>query len=1468
MEYQSPIDNWNNGPASTANSYLMLSSTQPSNLIQPTEIPESCSFPDNNSCRETSQLHPIEMVRAPNNLVDSRSELGGNLPTHLRTSRPLSRSTQQRSISRKYIQNYLADLLRRIESEEDLSGKDIAVIALGMSTSYEKIKATFSGGNTVQGTNNMFLDIRTENEAAASLTPTPGFSRVCRTTKGRINKSAPKTLSSSGKQRHPDAPPLVTDWIHPKNAEAAFTEAAKACIQDRDHCIAKMSADEIRKNREKKWDPEKPYSCTLGCGQTFKNPCEFRRHEACNRPKHAWLCNLGPTVDSTAGHRCSICGRLRSDCDPTEHKQKTPCNEKGFSFGHGTRHFRREDKMAEHFTKFHKGLSREKHRQSSRYTVDDNWERVCGFCGTNFTDFEEWANHVVEQFKKQRALVDWHDPWDGEVEPLKCESIGASSKPRSTRNDTRRSGKNDPGEEEHDDDETANGPGPSFPDRHRRDNNFGGDPDAGAGASSSNVSSTSFGYSLGGDAGNFGSKSQHPDCLSPGPCGYYYNLQTFDWFLHFQSVCGRSFSEESRRLKLLNFSDVDQIAQHLSRQRSSPLSIALRQYNKCVGSNSSQHAVTAVFRMQDQVFIFEAVPSTSIQRKLLGHGGSSTVEVARIPGHPQAYAMKSNRQGSMKLLKEARLLMSLRHIHLVQMQGMLMTAYSTVMLISPVAERSLKELLDDPVLLKEIRIENFGCLASVLDYIHGEGINHGDVKPGNILVKKQDNNTFTWLLTDFSASRRIDIGKVEFTPKYAAPEALNSGRSSTASDIFSLAATITHVLATILGDQDIKFLNCYSERLSEVVCWLQQLRLPSPHALRLHEWDVEPLQRLRAIPSKMNFAALSTLRLNGQHLDCIQKMLSNLQNSRPKASEVVKVFPAARCCRVRSGYNLRLKPRRGSKAEHRSPLYEPLSTDCCEIRLLRLLPCNGNTLSCILEVTSLDPGPAYEALSYTWGDPFDIVQISLNGRPFLISRNLHRALQGIQCGRHNRLLWVDAICINQMDVQERNSQVAMMNRIYRQAENVIVWLGGETDDDFLEMRRQVKKITRSVGCWHCMNKTGETCDEFAHGQNWNRLNQALSSRWWSRVWVIQEIALARHATIQCGDWAVPWKTFAVNARKSLGHHIGSHLHLTKNEHTIDDIVERLGMLSLVERLSTPQDDEIDLLELLRRTRRHKCTDPRDRIYAIFGLAPNTFKKLSLWPNYSQSHGQVLLRLAIALLEIGKTEVLTYGGTSSRKGDLPSWVPSWSWAGWAGWPDWTRMKPTLHLAKADRSIQASFDYPVGKSDPVLHVAGILLDEIETDCLPLEREVESVHSAVADYLQSSGKSPVTLKPYHIQSLFNVLWDAYLWESMIDTDISPLKSAPTRQIPQPVRPSFLTEKYSHWMGTFVTKRDFIGLGPRTLQHGDVVAIIYGASVPLILREVDEGTYTLIGGCYIDGIMNGEEVKCGGKNQTFKLR
>ncbi|KAH6982651.1 heterokaryon incompatibility protein-domain-containing protein [Ilyonectria destructans] len=145
-------------------------------------------------------------------------------------------------------------------------------------------------------------------------------------------------------------------------------------------------------------------------------------------------------------------------------------------------------------------------------------------------------------------------------------------------------------------------------------------------------------------------------------------------------------------------------------------------------------------------------------------------------------------------------------------------------------------------------------------------------------------------------------------------------------------------------------------------------------------------------------------------------------------------------------------------------IYRPLDRDNGEIRLVKLeMSADDDDISCELLTVPLASAPPYEALSYTWGSPLNKQKILMDGTPFQVTGNLFAALQHLRNPtslrenvpvRHqasHRLLWIDAICINQEDIDERNFQVRLMWHIYAIAGQVSVWLGEEADDSAVAM---------------------------------------------------------------------------------------------------------------------------------------------------------------------------------------------------------------------------------------------------------------------------------------------------------------------------------------------------------------------------------------------------------------------------------
>lgn len=126
--------------------------------------------------------------------------------------------------------------------------------------------------------------------------------------------------------------------------------------------------------------------------------------------------------------------------------------------------------------------------------------------------------------------------------------------------------------------------------------------------------------------------------------------------------------------------------------------------------------------------------------------------------------------------------------------------------------------------------------------------------------------------------------------------------------------------------------------------------------------------------------------------------------------------------------------------------------DLDEIRLLTLQPrSSGATIKCAISHAKISSKPRYEALSYMWG-PKVRKPIEIDGKTCSVRENLYSALAHLRLEDRPRTLWIDAVCINQQDVGERNHQVTQMGLIYTRAERVIVWLGPLTPEASLAMK--------------------------------------------------------------------------------------------------------------------------------------------------------------------------------------------------------------------------------------------------------------------------------------------------------------------------------------------------------------------------------------------------------------------------------
>ena len=261
------------------------------------------------------------------------------------------------------------------------------------------------------------------------------------------------------------------------------------------------------------------------------------------------------------------------------------------------------------------------------------------------------------------------------------------------------------------------------------------------------------------------------------------------------------------------------------------------------------------------------------------------------------------------------------------------------------------------------------------------------------------------------------------------------------------------------------------------------------------------------------------------------------------------------------------------------------------IRLLTVQPGETTSISCRLSESELhsEVRPQYKALSYTWGTDTQNECILIDGQAFPVRRNLRLFLKRLQRQDQPVLIWIDAICINQSDVVERNQQVKIMDHIYVEAEEVIAWLGDDPRGVARVLR--VQHSPESADSEVTQNITSSPLD-------WNEAISDLVSRpYWRRAWIVQELLLAKHVVLWFGrKGTVDLRTFGSwykAAQSDMSVVVSTNLDQILAYGTV-----RPKLTSKLRDLSVEKRHLMDLLVSFADT---ECSDPRDKVYAFLGL---------------------------------------------------------------------------------------------------------------------------------------------------------------------------------------------------------------------------------------------------------------------------
>ncbi|KAF2854511.1 HET-domain-containing protein [Plenodomus tracheiphilus IPT5] len=516
------------------------------------------------------------------------------------------------------------------------------------------------------------------------------------------------------------------------------------------------------------------------------------------------------------------------------------------------------------------------------------------------------------------------------------------------------------------------------------------------------------------------------------------------------------------------------------------------------------------------------------------------------------------------------------------------------------------------------------------------------------------------------------------------------------------------------------------------------------------------------------------------------------------------------------------------------------------IRLVHLLPGRyADAIACELVTANLNDQPEYYALSYAWGDRTNPQQILLNGASHNITRNLEAALRRLRHTSDVLVFWIDMICIDQTCVEERTHQVNLMQYIYSGAREGILWLG-----DCFESTLQGSEIPSKPA------------------QDAEALEGFTNCSWWHRIWTVQEAVLPPTVTIQLGWLLMSWDSL-VAAAQNLNNHWALGCCSVPEAYKAPLAAFSLGVMEIkIVRTLYHSGKNAHFLSSLHRFRGRLSTDPRDKLFALLGLCnrPTCFRVPEV--DYTLSAEAIYKRYFISLLQDdGDLDLLARQPEIGRQLDLPTWMPDWS-----AKVDESRAGIHRYLMRNLHIYQASGTTLLGQqfsiTETTLHVRGAVFDEVTM--------LDDLAFGALQFIQDISR--------YLKTRFNVTgreayvgggdWEHAIWLTYIMDQILVHSHGETNS--RRATP----EDYTLWQnGTlkdpipdyrnsfrfFMSKKGYVGFGPRNTQIGDTVSILLGGSVPFVLRRRNiqaalpeqRPEYGYIGHCYVHGIMDGEALE-----------
>ncbi|KAI0856594.1 heterokaryon incompatibility protein-domain-containing protein [Xylaria cubensis] len=499
--------------------------------------------------------------------------------------------------------------------------------------------------------------------------------------------------------------------------------------------------------------------------------------------------------------------------------------------------------------------------------------------------------------------------------------------------------------------------------------------------------------------------------------------------------------------------------------------------------------------------------------------------------------------------------------------------------------------------------------------------------------------------------------------------------------------------------------------------------------------------------------------------------------------------------------------------------HDVLDDPCTQVRLIELMPAPelDDPIHCKLRKVSSLEDEKYTAISYVWGETWGQCNAEVNGKPLPITANLDSVLRRVRARdpTHSQILWIDAICINQGDMNEKNHQISMMRNIYATASKLLVYLG-DSDPDIAKLL-DGPFTSDMVGIY-----------------------KLLKLDWWSRAWVFQEFVVASEPP----EFGVGNKWISLDRLRQvlIYAQIAEGFRIVEREDTIipevteEVFYDRRNLIMSYGSWKTEKNREVSLQYLLQATASRKATVPHDHIYAVIGLLPLPLPELPV--DYCMPISELYQRAMVICIRASNSLSLVERAIlqKERTHSVPSWCIDFS-TPW--YESFSRHHRQDHRRPGHGYLGHSFQQgsltimarPLGK---VVYVQKF---EVETKSTPilLQQYASSIRQFVS-------KARICLRSRHSDAeIEHLLREGQLWETVLGgRDWDWIRRKYGRPISRSFK--FCIHKFSH-LSTFKDVENSVNWMYTEPSDGieDRKPIINLASLVLALKPIWDGTYTM---------------------------